>query len=425
MRFFFILYFFIQTVTAQNLLITNVAVIPVATPTILTNVNVYITDGIIDKIVPGGTKLPFKEYQTVDGKGKYLIPGLADMHAHFPDEKSPIQIQEYLQLNLSAGITTLRNMRGEESHLHLRDSIQKKQKIGPEISVSYVFPENDSTLTKEKIAELIFNAKIKKFDFVKYLGGLKPKKMEALSQACYEYKIPLAGHAYNNSLAESVNYDFVSVEHFQPILNAFKGDTVTGNKLIKLLNDKNVALCPTLSFYHVFSFGYSEAELMERNGMSRIRQATKDAWLKEYHEAMNSAKEQLKDGFETNYVNAYKNKFNEFNRILKMLNDKHVLILMSADDGAFNVPGFALTEEMKLYHSAGLSNYEIIKCATLNAAIHLKNDKTNGTIEQGKKANMVLLNANPLENIENITKVEATILNGKCYFQKRNSEKSK
>ena len=85
---------------------------------------------------------------------------------------------------------------------------------------------------------------------------------------------------------------------------------------------------------------------------------------------------------------------------------------------AFNVPGFAMAEEMKLYKRAELSNYQILKAATLNAAIYLKEDGAWGTVEKGKKANLLLLNANPLENIENVSNVMGTVLNGTYYSQK-------
>jgi imidazolonepropionase-like amidohydrolase len=82
------------------------------------------------------------------------------------------------------------------------------------------------------------------------------------------------------------------------------------------------------------------------------------------------------------------------------------------------VPGFGMYEEMKLYKNAGLSNYQILKCATLNAAKHLKQDKIWGSIEIGKQANLILLNSNPLDNIDHIKEVEATIIQGRYYTQK-------
>lgn len=417
MRLILPLIFAFNLTVAQNLAITNVNVIPVNTNTVITNVNVYITDGLIDKIVSADTKLPFKDYKTVDGKGKFLLPGMADMHAHFPEAASSINLQDYLQLNLAAGVTTLRSMRGNESQLSLRDNINKHLQVAPDIYVSYVFPENDSLLTKDKIADMVFQAKIKKYDFVKYLGGLKPKNMAALSQACYDYKIPLAGHAYNKSLQESIDNDFISVEHYQSVLAAYEKDPAAFSKTIELLKQKNIGICPTLSFYRIYSFTYTNAELNARNGLPLVKPNVKEAWNKEYNDALTSTKEQLKDEFETKYRILSKKKLDAFNAVLKLLADQDVLLLLSADECAFNVPGFSMAEEMKLYSNAGLSNYQILKAATLNAAVYFKNEHKTGTIEIGKKADLVLLNNNPLENIDNIKLVEGTILNGKYYSQ--------
>lgn len=413
----------LQRAFAQNLIINNVTVIPITTNTVISNVNVYITNGVIEKIVPEGTKLPFKDYKTIDAQGKFLIPGMADMHAHFPENKSPINLQEYLELNLAAGVTTLRSMRGNERQLALRDEINKQTQITPEIYVSYVFPDNDSLLTKDKIADMVFQAKIKKFDFVKYLGGLTPKNMAALSQACYEYKIPLAGHSYNNSLQESIDNDFTSVEHYQSVLADYQKDAVAFSKNIELLKQKNTAICPTLSYYRIYSFAHSEDELNSRNGMNLVKPEVKAAWMKEYNEALNATKEQLKDEFASKVAGA-KKKLDAFNTVLKLLADQNILLLLSADECTFNVPGYSMAEEMKLYAAAGLSNYQILKCATINPAIYFKNEKNTGTVEIGKKANLVLLNGNPIENIENIKLVEGTVLSGK-YFPLKESSPAK
>ena len=159
--------------------------------------------------------------------------------------------------------------------------------------------------------------------------------------------------------------------------------------------------------------------------MSVITASVKEAWIKEYTDALNGTKEQLKDELEIKYKAAYKKKFSDFGRALKQMADENVLLLLSADDGPFNVPGFSMAEEMKLYSKAGLSNYQILKCATLNAALYFKTEKNNGSVEVGKRANLVLLKANPLDNIDNIKLVEGTILNGKYYSQAQLLEKAK
>jgi alpha-D-ribose 1-methylphosphonate 5-triphosphate diphosphatase PhnM len=409
--------FLSQIVFSQNLILKNVSVIPVNHNVVIPNCNVYIRAGKIEKIEAYATKQIMKGYAVMDCTGKFLVPGMADMHAHFPDKDSPIKLQDYLRLNLAAGVTTLRSMRGEAEHLTLRDSLSLGKKMGPEIYVSYVFPTRDSLLTKDSIEKVVLHAKNKKYDFIKYLGGISETNFNYLVESCKKNEITIAGHAYNKSLFKSMDAGFTSVEHFQPLIAAYQKDSVNFKKTLETMKTKGTAFCPTLSFYHVFAFGFPEKVLMERNGMEYVSFTVKNAWLKEYKEALTSTQEQLKGDFESKYVNVYKQQFLKFNKLFKQAVDAGVLVLLSPDDGVYNVPGFGMYEEMKLYKNAGLSNYQILKCATLNAAIHFKQQKQWGSVEVGKKANLLLLNANPLENIENIKQVEGTLVNGKYYSQ--------
>ncbi|MBK6523525.1 MAG: amidohydrolase family protein [Sphingobacteriaceae bacterium] len=92
---------------------------------------------------------------------------------------------------------------------------------------------------------------------------------------------------------------------------------------------------------------------------------------------------------------------------------------MSPDNCLFNVPGYAMLEEMKLYRDAGISNYDILKISTLNAANFFNESKKWGTVESGKDATLILLDKNPLENIENISSVSTTMIKGKLMWEKK------
>ena len=182
MRFTILLLFFIHTALAQNLILTNVSVLPMTTNTTIANTTVFIKNGLIEKINTGSKDVLPKNYKVIDCKGKFLMPGLSDMHTHFPDAESPIKLQEFLKLNLASGVTTLRSMRGEEYQLALRDSINKGQKKAPAIYVSYVFPTKDSLFTKDSIEKYVNIAKTKKYDFIKYLGGLTETNLKYLKE---------------------------------------------------------------------------------------------------------------------------------------------------------------------------------------------------------------------------------------------------
>ncbi|MDO8999798.1 MAG: amidohydrolase family protein [Bacteroidota bacterium] len=418
MRLLFSFLFLSGFVFSQNIILKNVTIIPVNQEVIISDCNVYIRAGVIQKIEPSHTKQLMKGYTIIDCKNKFLMPGLADMHAHFPDKKSPIKLQEYLKLNLAAGVTTLRSMRGEFNQLALRDSINSSKKVASEIYVSYVFPEKDSLLTKDSIEKIVLHAKNNKYDFIKYLGGINETNFNYLIESANRNEISIAGHAYDRSLTKSINAGFASVEHYQPLLAAYNKDSLNFKEVLQNMKSKNVAFCPTLSFYHIFSFEFSEKTLLERNGMNYVSAKVKSAWLKEYKDALKDTKDRLKKDFESKYANVYKQQFLKFNKIFNQAVNSGVNVLLSPDDGIFNVPGFAMYEEMKLYKAAGLTNYQILKCATYNAAVYFHQEKNWGSVQVGRKANLLLLNANPLEDIENIKQVEATLLNGKYYSQK-------
>lgn len=430
MRFVLILILISTNVFGQNIVLKNVNIIPVNHDITIRDCNVFIRNGIIERITPyPALKEPNKKYKkknesmagytVIDCGGRYLMPGLADMHAHFPGKDDQIKLQDYLRLNLAAGVTEIRSMRGEKYQLALRDSVNKGlKKNSPQIYVSYVLPTKDSLFTKDSIDKMVARAVTNKYDFIKYLGGINESNMNLVVEAARQNSISIAGHAYDKSLQKSIDLGFTSIEHYQPLLAAYNKDSVNIKKTIDLLKEKKTAFCPTLSFYYIYAFLFKENELMSRNGMNYISPSVRKNWLKEYNEALLSTKTKLQGDVEVKYSAVMQKQFLIFNKILKMAVDAGVLVLLSPDDCIFNVPGFGMYEEMKLYKNAGLSNYQILKCATLNAAKHLKQDKIWGSIEIGKQANLILLNSNPLDNIDHIKEVEATIIQGRYYTQK-------
>lgn len=419
MRLLLVLLFLPVFSFSQNYILKNVTVIPVNKEISFKNCNVFIRNGVIEKIdAYTPKKTTIKGYKVIDCTNKYLVPGLADMHAHLPGKDDPIRLQAYLKLNLAAGVTTLRSMRGKAAELAIKDSVQKgTKKNAPRIYVSYVFPYKDTLLTADSIDKIVSVAKAKHYDFIKYLGGINEININYLAESCKRYEMPLAGHAYKNSIEKSMAAGFSSVEHYQPLFAAYTKDSLNFKKTLADMKLKNVAFCPTLSFYYIYANSYSEKGLSGRNGMDHVTSKVKEAWLKEYNENTEHAKNQLKEEFETKHVTLYAQQLSTFNHVLKSASDAGVLILLSPDDSPFNVPGFSMYEEMKLYKNAGLSNYQVLKCATYNAAVYFKQQKLSGSVEVGKKADLLLLNADPLENIDNIKQVEGTFIGGRYYTQ--------
>ena len=401
-----------QFVSAQNLIITNVNVIPIeGGETILKNQTVIIKDGKIADIIPfKQEQIKTKQTTVIDGTGKYLIPGLADMHVHFPDEKE-MSLQQFFNFNLAAGVTTLRSMRGEPRHLTLRDSINKKLITAPDLYISISLP-SDSTVTAKDLKTFITKSKTEGWDFIKYLSGLTPSLFDSAALYCKQNNIKLAGHVFNQNLQIAIKNNQASVEHYQSILKEYRKDTLHFNNVLQQLKEKNIFVCPTLSFYYIWGMQFNQDELKIRNGMNNVSAEMVNKWQKEYNDYLSKYKTPEKVAEGEKMIARIKQNLSDFGKLLKQMNDAKVKLLLSPDESAFNVPGFAMVEEMKLYKKAGLSNYDILKIATYNAACFFDKQNEWGSITKNKKANLVLLDKNPLENIANMKTVNTVILNG-------------
>jgi hypothetical protein len=411
-----LLFFFIAAIVdnAQNLIITNVNVIPIeGKETLLKNQTVLIKEGKIENITP------FKQEHTkdksktiIDGTGKYLMPGLADMHVHFPDEKE-MTLQQFFKLNLAAGVTTLRSMRGESRHLTLRDSITKKLILAPDLYLSIALP-GDSTITEKDLEKFVKQSKKEGWDFIKYLSGLTPALFYTTALLSKESGLKLAGHVYNQDLQTAIKVDQASVEHYQAILKEFRKDSLHFPEVMNQLKERNIYVCPTLSFYYIWGMQFGADELKVRNGMQYVRPQLESKWEKDYNDYYTKYSAPEKNEERLKIIARVKQSLYDFGKLLKRMNDANVKLLLSPDESAFNVPGFAMAEEMKIYQKAGLSNYAILKIATYNAACFFNKEKEWGSIGKNKKANLILLDKNPLDDINNIKTINTLILAGKA-----------
>jgi len=399
---------------AQDLTITNITVIPCqdGSPT-LKNQTVFIVGGKIRDIVP------FKQQHTknklqpiIDGTGKYLIPGLADMHVHFPDP-GEMKMEQFFKLNLAAGVTALRSMRGDSSRISLRDNINKGTVLAPKLYISTPLP-SDSTVTTLQLKQFIQEAKSENWDFVKYLSGLTPALFDSAALYCKQNKIKLAGHVFNNDINTALSISQASIEHYQSLLKEYRRDSMHFDKIIDQLKEKNIFVCPTLSFYYIWGMQYTRKGLNERNGMDKVSSDLKTLWNKGFSDYTEQFNTPAREAERDKTILKTKKNLSDFGRLLKMLSDKGVALLLSPDESAYNVPGYAMVEEMKLYSKAGINNEKILKICTANAARFFGTQEW-GSIAKGKKANLVILDENPLKDIENVRSVYGTILEGKFY----------
>jgi imidazolonepropionase-like amidohydrolase len=402
---------FAQHVTDSDYFIRNVNIVkPEKKQPLLWKRDVYIKDGVIVEIKRSTKKPPRKGKQSVDGTGRFLMAGLADMHAHIPQDNR----EKYLLMNLATGVTILRSMRGDTSHTRLKNDIELGRTTGPNLIISAPPISARTTIQAHEISAVIAAYKQAGFDLIKVLSIPDSSFFEKLMSAADTHYLPVAGHSPNQVPVERViESGYSSIEHLQGLIAVYQKDSSALAPLINSLKAKQVYNCPTLDWYQISTMQYSLEELKARKGLEYLDPLEVKNWVAQVENriSLQSQRDQDSVMLEVEQATRY---MQEKLELVKLLHSANAPLLLSPDaSGIFAVPGFSVFEEMKLYSKAGLNNQEILKIATHNPAAYMKQQHKWGSVEEGKKANLILLRKNPLDSIENIQGIEAVILQGK------------
>jgi imidazolonepropionase-like amidohydrolase len=393
-----------------DLIIRHVNVIPVVKEIVLPNQIVVIDRDRIVLLAEDNFPEQLKtKAKIIDGKGKYLMPGLSDMHAHLPDEHDAFSMKEYLLMNLMNGVTSVRQMRGNYANLELKKKIEAGEVLGCHLYVSTPYFWDGKVFTEKNAKDSLERYRAKGFDFVKYLYGLSEKQYDTLLETARALNYKVAGHVAQGGLKQAVDRGQLSIEHIEPFLNLYQKDTASYFEVLDQMKEKGTFACPDVFWYVAEGFHTRLEEKESYLNKEFISPKAIEDWNADFNEdyLVRMKKDPLAFAGK---IEGDKHKVETFLRLLPGLQKKGVRLLISPGAGPFIQPGFSMKEEMKLFSRTGLSNYEILKCATLNAAQFLGLEKTNGTLEAGKRADLVLLNANPLEKIENVGEVEGVVI---------------
>jgi imidazolonepropionase-like amidohydrolase len=372
----------------------------------------------------------------VNGTGKYLIPGLWDMHVHmvfgdwFPQGK-----EVTLPLFIANGITGVRDMGGELGVLQQwRKEITSGTLLGPRIVMSGPmldgpqprFPSSIAIKTPEDGRRAVDDLKQRGADFIKLQSLIPRDAVFAIADEAKKQGITFVGHVPDAVRAsEASNAGQKSFEHLigifegsSPLEDEFlKGGKTEGKflstydpkraeALFALLAKNQTWQCPTL----VWERGGNLLELSDfaHDPLAKYAPALwKDVtWKRFTQEIMHENTDDL----------ATRHRF--VDKELQVVNAMHkagIPFLAGTDTppGVYVFPGFSLHQELQRFVAAGFTPLEALQTATLNPAKFLGMQDRLGTIEKGKLADLVLLDANPLENIRNTQAIAGVVVNGR------------
>jgi len=383
---------------ASNLVIKNVAVINMVTNKAIKNQDVVVKAGKIISIA-NAQEQDYKNMVVIDGSGKYMMPSLTDAHVHLPKNES--DLERFFILNLINGVTKVRSMRGDWKHLEWREKYNTETSVYPKLYLSAPAISRRDDFSSEELQEFIENAR--DFDFVKILSIKNETLFKMLDSLCEVNEIKIGGHFPSNLTdAQIFKSSYASFEH----LGGLTGQSELLENRLQEIKKKTIFICPTLSWYSVGSGRYSYEELRTQPGMQYVSKEMVNSWIektKQYRDKL-GAKAYREE------VNIELGKLDEKYLIIKKLNELGVKMLLSPDSSSkYMVAGFGVVGEMELLKNAELSNFEILKMATVNFSDLFKEDY--GTIEAGKEADFILLNDNPLENINTLKTIEGVFFN--------------
>jgi imidazolonepropionase-like amidohydrolase len=347
--------------------------------------------------------------------GKYVMPGLFDMHAHvagvLKDSYDHAISKKMLQMLLDNGITTIRNPGGPTNEsISLRQDVFEGKIAGPEIFTAgrllnspefpIPFVEEQVTSDEEVIDEVRRQASLG-VDFIKLYVGLDPKLLKIAVDEAHRQRVKVIGHLHLTSWTEAAKLGIDFLTHGVPVspsllseekrrifdqagggpfshslwLDLVDLDSSETRNMIESLVENQIPVDPTLNVYEaVFMEGFYDPQNTQR--------------------------------------------WNKVLQLTKMMHESGVKILSGTDIPNFGfVPGESLHHELKLLADAGIKPMNVIKIATKNGAEALDIINQTGTIEPGKQADFLILSSNPIEDIENVKRVETVISNGKVIEQ--------
>jgi imidazolonepropionase-like amidohydrolase len=416
----------------QVVAFVNVNVIPMDRERILAGQTVIVRDGRIAEIGPAGrTKVPVGAL-SVDGHGKYLIPGLADMHVHlYPGVGNQDDLaSQQLQLFLANGVTTIRNMIGKPEHLTLRDRIAKGDLLGPRIYTAGPPLLGNTVPTPEVGERAVEEQKKAGYDFLKVHEGLSPETYAAIVETAKRVGIPFAGHVTATvGLKRALAARQTSIEHLDGYLQAMVADNspvpptpsqvVLGPVLENIDESKIPALAratraagvwndPTLTLFKLIVSYDKAEELLKWPELQYVPAKMREGFAKQ---KQSTADIPAPASERQRYIDLR-------NKMLIALHRAGAKLLVGPDSPQFFlVPGFATHRELQSFVDAGLTPYEAIEAATRNPAEYIaeimKVPRDFGTVEVGLRADLLLLDTNPLEAVANLQRRAGLMVRGR------------
>ena len=406
---------------------------------VVQNVNVFAIDGsirkkqdvfvdgeIITAVVPTGKNEITEHQKIIDGTGKTLLPGMFDMHTHNGKFRGI--------LHIAGGVTSVRDLANNKQLRELASQFNENEIIGPQI-VTYAGiidgpgPYANQRNVVDNLQEGLSEVEAYKdldYDQIKLYSSIKPEWVAPMAKKAHELGMRVSGHipAYMTA-SQAINQGYNEIQHMNMVFLNFLSDTIDTRTplrftmvakhgadlnleskeyldFVDLLKNKDITIDPTMAIF--------ENMFVSKKGKPSPTYASIMGRLPVLNQRSFYAGGLPKKNEET--VSLYKKSYEKMLNVVHDLYEKGIDIIPGTD----GLPGFLYHRELELYEESGIPASEVLQLATIRSAELTGISHSHGSIEIGKKADLILIDGNPTDNISDIRRVEWTLKKGSLFY---------
>ncbi len=419
----------------------NVSVVPMDRDRVLSGQTVLVEADRVTVVGPTASVAIPAGAIRIDGRGKFLIPGLAEMHAHIPPgpRVADSTIERVLALFALNGVTTVRGMLGDPRHLPLRDRVARGELLSPTIYSSSPSVNGNSMITLKAAADSVTKYRQAGYDFLKIHPGLSRAIFDTIAATASRVGIRFAGHVpLDVGIERAIEAHYWSIDHFDGVMEGLvpeqraftaQEDGFFGLGLVDRADERRIPILaakakaagvwvvPTETLMRHIVGNYSVDEMRRWPEIKYMTAAEVDGWVRTTTAMRGDPS--LPAASKVRYLDLRK-------KIIRGFSDAGVGFLLGSDaPQVWNVPGFSLWRELAYLVEAGLTPFQALESGTRNVAIYFGTEATTGTIAAGKRADMILIDGNPLQDIASVGRQSGVMVRGRWLDRSEIAERLK
>jgi len=411
---------------AETVAFIGVNVVPMDREVVLSDQTVLVEDETIRTIGPRGSVTVPAGARAIDAGGQYLLPGLAEMHAHIPGRRQREGwVEEVLFLYVAKGVTTARGMLGAPCHLELRAQVANHEILGPRIFTSGPSLNGNSVDGVEQARNMVAEQAGSGYDFLKLHPGLSADEYQAIATMAAELEIPFAGHVPEDvGLSMAFSSAQATIEHLDGYMQAllppgsdttadpgFFGLGLVGQvdpnlipQLARETRQAGVWNVPTLSLIENFVLPEDPLVTAMEPGMQYIPRDMRRGWIASKRGTLDNPDYDPEAAERLVVIRA---------ALVKALHDQGAGLLLGSDaPQVFNVPGFSIHHELDALVNAGLTPYQALRTGTVYPAEFFGGADRFGSVAEGLEADLILVSSNPLLSVTTLREPLGVMVRG-------------